>query len=240
VTTAQSVEQLEHYGKDLLTIQGQARIPLGHKLRLLGATSTYLRGILKTLGLGGTVRLVRGVKQEIAQAQTRDWTRLEAKGISRDHLQAIVNKIALAKVMAETMGLERASQLRRAFSAQISIPVFEEMFAPADVFLQCGKGDFLPPFKQYYGALMDAMAEKGLEQAEVVEDTEDVFQLNVTYCAWAEVAKEMGNPAYCYYSTCYGDEVFFPHLVAQAGFAFERQGTLALGAPACDFRFTRL
>jgi hypothetical protein len=114
------------------------------------------------------------------------------------------------------------------------------MFAPADVFLQCGGGEFLPPFKQYYVALVQAMTDKGLEEAEVFEDTQDVFQLNVTYCAWAEVAKEMGNPAYCYYSTCYGDEVFFPHLAAQAGFAFERKGTLAQGAPACDFRFKRL
>jgi L-2-amino-thiazoline-4-carboxylic acid hydrolase len=155
-------------------------------------------------------------------------------------VKTIVKKISLARVMADTMGLERAAQLRRAFSNQIAIPVFEKMFAPAERFIQCGARDFLPPFKQYYVALMDAIAESGREEAEVVQDTTDVFQLNVTYCAWAEIVTALGNPAYCAYSPCYGDEVFLPHLCAHAGFAFRREGTLAQGAPVCDFAFTRV
>jgi hypothetical protein len=87
--------------------------------------------------------------------------------------------------------------------------------------------------------MIQAMAQKGLEEAPVVQDEEDVFQLNVTYCAWAEVARALGNPYYCYYSTCYGDKVFFPDLCRKAGFEFERKGTLAQDAPFCDFRFVR-
>ncbi len=87
--------------------------------------------------------------------------------------------------------------------------------------------------------MMNAMEQKGLEEAEVVEDTDDVFQLNVTFCAWAEVARVLGDPYYCYYSTCYGDEVFFPHLCKKAGFEFKRTGTLSQGASVCDFRFIR-
>ena len=65
--------------------------------------------------------------------------------------------------------------------------------------------DFLPAFKKYYIAMMESMSQKGLEKAEIAEDKKDVFQLNVTYCAWAEVAKAIGNPYYCYYSTCFGN-----------------------------------
>jgi hypothetical protein len=233
------VEELENYGKDLLSIQEHSQMPLRQKLRLLTPVLGYLRSVVRTLGVDGAVRLVKNVKQEIRSTKGRDWSRLQAKGISPEHLEGIIKKIAIAKAMANMMGMEKAVELRSELSRRISIPVFEAMFAPAEVFIQCGDGDFLPPFKQYYVALMEAMALKGLEEARVVQDTEDVFELDVTYCAWAEVAKALGNPSYCYYSTCYGDEVFFPHLCAQAGFKFERKGTLAQGAPVCDFTFTR-
>jgi hypothetical protein len=233
------VEQLEHYGKDLLTIGEGSEIPFRNRLRLLPPVLRYLGATVRELGLTGTLQLVRKLREEIQRAEGYDWTKLKETGISDEHLAAIIKKIAMAKVMADTIGLERAAQLRQGLSQAISVPVFEEMFAPAHVFIQCGEGDFLPAFKNYYVAMMEAMARKGLEQAEVVIDKADEFQLNVTYCAWAEVARVMGDPAYCYYSTCYGDEVFFPHLCKQAGFDFQRQGTLAQGASVCDFRFTR-
>ena len=234
-----NVEALPYYGKDILTINEEAKIPLGRKLSLAGAVLQFAGGIIRALGLKGTVQLVKNVKQEIASAQHLDWSALKARGIAEKDLQGIIKKNAMAKVMAEMMGLEKAAALRRRLSGHISIPVFEEMFAPAAVFVKIGNGDFLPSFRQYYTAMMDAMAARGLEEAEVVIDEADDFQLNVTWCAWAEVAKKMGNGRYCYYSTCYGDEVFFPHLCEQVGFNFRRESTLALGAPVCDMRFTR-
>jgi hypothetical protein len=233
------VEELKHYGKDIISINEQSKMPFRKKLALLMPVLGYLGSVIKVLGMAGTLQLVRGVKEEIRKAERLDWHRLKEKGISDKHFEGIIKKMALAKVMAEMMGLEKAAQLRNRLSHSISIPVFEEMFAPAEVFVQCGGGDFLPAFKKYYVAMMTTMEEKGLEEAEVAENTEDVFQLNVTYCAWAEVARALGNPHYCYYSTCYGDEVFFPDLCTKVGFEFERKGTLAQGAPVCDFRFTR-
>lgn len=234
------VEELKNYGKDILSIQEQSKMPLGKKLRLLMPILGYLGALSKTLGVRGTIRLIQEARKEMEKAREYDWSDLKRRGLSQTDLEGIMRKIALAKVMAETMGMEKAAQLRNELSHTISIPVFEDMFAPPEVFVQCGDGDFLPPFKKYYAAMMDAMARRGLEEAQVVQDTEDVFQMNVTYCAWAEAAKVFGNPHYCYYSTCYGDEVFFPHLCAKVGFKFERNGTLAQGAPVCDFRFTRL
>ena len=234
-----NVEALPNYGKDILTIGEEIQLSLSQKLSLLGPVLQLAGGLISALGLKGTVQLVRRVKVEIANAETLDWSSFRAKGISQGNLDEIIKKIALAKVMADMLGMEKAAALRRRLSGHISIPVFEEMFAPAAVFIEIGKGDFLPPFKQYYVAMMDAMAEKGLEVAEVVIDEADDFQLNVTWCAWAETAKMMGNPRYCYYSTCYGDEVFFPHFCEEAGFQFKRESTLALGAPVCDSRFTR-
>ena len=233
------VEELKHYGKDIISISEDSKMSFQKRLSLVMPILGYVISVIKTLGLKGSFSLVREVKKETQRAGKYDWSRLNEKGISDRHLKLIIKKIILAKVMAEMSGMEKAAQLRNNLSQNIVIPVFEEMFAPAEVFVQCGNGDFLPAFKKYYIAMMESMSQKGLEEAEVVEDKEDVFQLNVTYCAWAEVAKAIGNPYYCYYSTCYGDEVFFPYLCKKAGFEFVRKGTLAQGLTVCDFRFTR-
>jgi hypothetical protein len=233
------VEELKNYGKDLISINEQSEIPFRKKLAILAPILGYLGAVIKILGVKGMLQLVRDVKDEVQRAETYNWNKLKEKGLSDEHLAGIIKKMAMAKVMAETVGMEKAAQLRNRLSDSIAIPVFEEAFAPPEVFVQCGGGDFLPAFKKYYVAMMTAMAQKGLEQAQVTEDTEDVFQLNVDYCAWAEVARALGDPRYCYYSTCYGDEVYFPDLCAKVGFEFERKGTLAQGAPVCDFRFTR-
>lgn len=234
-----NVEALKNYGKDILSIQEQSNIPFRKKRVVVAAALRLLWDLFKILGPSGTVRFIKGIKEESHRAERLDWSPLKEKGISEKHLQGIIHKMVIAKVTADRIGMEKAALLRRNLSNRISIPVLEETFAPASTFIQCGNGDFLPPFKKYYIALMDAMAKKGLEEAEVIIDERDEFQINVTYCAWAEAAKILGNAQYCYYSTCYGDEVFFPHLCAQAGFNFYRKGTLAQGLPACDMKFTR-
>jgi len=141
--------------------------------------------------------------------------------------------------MVDFLGREKAARLRRDLSMQIAYPVLEEVFAPPETFAACADGDFLPSFKHYYIALMEAMKKRGLEAAQVVEDTPDSFQINVQYCAWAEVAQALGDPFYCYFSTCQGDEIFFPRFCAPVGFQFSRSGTLATGKTVCDQRFSR-
>ncbi|RPJ38738.1 MAG: hypothetical protein EHM21_16435 [Chloroflexi bacterium] len=235
-----NVQDLPNYGKDLFTIGIMTKTPLRKKLALLPPVLCFLGGIIQILGLRGTVRMIRQFKAEVTRAQTLDWTHLDARGLTRQDLLGIIRKIVLAKVLADTLGMETAARLRNAMSNAIAYDALEEVFAPPEIFLRCGNGDFLTAFKQYYVALMQAMEKRGLEAAEVVEDTPDTFQINVTYCAWAEVAKTLGNAYYCYYSTCYGDEVFFPKLCAVAGFQYHRTGILATGKPVCDHRFTRL
>ena len=234
-----NVTDLKYYGMDIIRIQENVSLTLKKKLSLLSSSLEMVGGLIQQLGLKGTVQFIKQVKAEIQSAQEMDWSEMRERGISEKDLNGIIKKIVMAKVMAETLGYENAAALRRRFSQRSSYMIFEEMFAAPQVFMECGKGDFLPPFKQYYTAMMEEMERRGLEAAEIAEDTADTFQLTVTYCAWAHVAAKLGNPRYCYFSTCYGDEVFFPKLCEQAGFDFRRTGTLGTGAPVCDFRFMR-
>lgn len=233
------VNELPNYGKDILTISDQSRVPLKKRLQLILPALEMIGKIIQNLGIRVTIHFLGDIKSTIKYAETLDWSSLKARGISEENLKSIIHKIVVAKVMADTLGMEKAAELRRNLSQRISIPVFSEMFTTPETFLEIGKGDFLPPFKKYYIAMAEAMKEKGLEESIIVTDTPDEFQLNVVYCAWAEVARVLGNPAYCYYSTCYGDEVYFPYLSEKCGFAFSRSGTLALGKPYCDMKFTR-
>lgn len=233
------VNELPNYGIDILTISEQSRVPLRKRLQLILPALEMIGKVFQHLGIKGTIHFLTDIKSTIKFAETLDWSNLKARGISEKKLKSIIHKIVVAKVMADTLGMEKAAELRRNLSQRISIPVFSEMFATPETFLEIGKGDFLPPFKKYYIAMAEAMKEKGLEESLVVTNTPDEFQLNVVYCAWAEVARILGNPAYCYYSTCYGDEVFFPYLSEKCGFDFSRSGTLALGKPHCDMKFSR-
>jgi hypothetical protein len=103
------VEELKHYGKDIISISEQSKMSFRKKLSLLVAVLEYIGAVIKTLGLRGTFRLVREVKEEIRKAAMYDWSRLKEKGISDKHLEGIIKKIALAKVMAEMLGIEKAA-----------------------------------------------------------------------------------------------------------------------------------
>ena len=63
---------------------------------------------------------------------------------------------------------------------------------------------------------------------------------NYKYCVFREVANEFGDPYLCYPSSCYYDEVWIPRFATEGGWKFKRTGTLATGAPVCDFRLERL
>lgn len=234
------VEDLCNYGQDIFSMHANAQVPPLEKLRLLPAFLTYYASLAQVLGLGGLWRLRLAAQDEFQRWRLQDWSHLRQAGLLPVHLEHILKEICIAKVTAEALGLKKAAHLRRRLSNRVSPAVLQTAFAPAEVFIACGGGDFLPAFKQYYTAYLDAMARSGLQAGQVVEDTSEVLQINITYCAWAAIAKTIGNPLYCYYSTCYRDEVFFPRLVEAAGFQFKRYGTLGQGEPYCDHRFVRV
>ena len=233
------VENLKNYGKDILTIQKEFKLPIRKKILIMKPTISFLFDLIREMNPMGFVRFIKRYKQEKEKALLLDWTKIQESGISREDLAVVIGKEVMAKVLADSVGLERAAKLRNNLSDKISYHVLEHIFATPEEFLHLGKGDFLPPFKQYYIALTHAMERAGIEKGEVAVDTEDCFQLNITYCIYYEVSKVLGYPELCYYSTCYGDEVFFPQLCEKVGFRFEREGTLATGKPVCDMKFIR-
>jgi hypothetical protein len=233
------VEDLYNYGQDIFSMRENSQVPPLEKLKLLPAFLSYYGNLVRLLGLPGILALRQEVLREFELWRQQDWSHLQQRGLSQENLERILKEMSMAKVLAGAIGLKKAAHLRRRLSSRVADAVLQAVFAPPEVFIVLGDGDFLPPFKKYYAALLDAMEREGLQSGSIVEDNPDLLQVNITYCAWAEVAKVMGNPLYCYYSTCYGDEVFFPKLAAVAGFQFERYGTLGQGESSCDHLFRR-
>ena len=87
-------------------------------------------------------------------------------------------------------------------------------------------------------ALFDADQNMGAHVIELVENSSDVFQINCVYCAWYEIAKQLGVEEACLPS-CYSDDVFLPQLCQSIGVRYDRTTTLARGGDICDFRFER-
>jgi len=228
-------EELPNYGKDLLSIS----FPFRTKMKVAKNALIFIKDLIKELGLKRFIKMFKRVRKGIDEEKQLDLSKMKAKGISQKNLDIIIKKMVMAKVMADEMGLEKASEIRHRFSDKTVYFVMESMFAPPEVFKRCGGGDFFIPFKKYYIAMMDASVKEGLFEYEVIEDNENSFQINVNYCAFAEASKILGSPETCYYSTCYGDEVFFPKLCEKVGFKYSRTGTIATGKSVCDDRFTR-
>ncbi len=236
---AMQVEDLYNYGKDIYSMRENSQVPPLEKLKLLPAFVSYFGNLIGALGLPGLLALRRESLREFEHWRQQDWSHLLERGLSQENLERILMEMSTAKVMAGALGLKKAAHLRRRLSSRVADAILQAVFAPPEVFIALGDGDFLPPFKKYYAALLSAMEREGLQAGKIVEDNPDLLQINITYCAWAEIAKVLGNPLYCYYSTCYGDEIYFPKLAAAGGFQFERYGTLGQGESSCDHRFRR-
>lgn len=228
------VEELKNYGKGLLNAVTDAE---GLK-RQREASEKMRQELRREFGQDGYAELMSRVGEEVKRMKSHDWTVLRERGlVDGRFIEGVIRRIALVKVMADMVGMERATQIQCRLLEQTIYESMAPMWPSVDDYYACG--DFFAAFKQYTRVAMEANERAGLHVVEMVEDSPSALAFNVKYCVWHEVAKAFGNPYLCYPSTCYGDEITIPRVLGMAGpqYQFKRCGTLAQGAPACDFRY---
>lgn len=98
--------------------------------------------------------------------------------------------------------------------------------------------DPLAAWKAFSRPAPAASCAANCNRMEIVEDTDDAFQFDITWCVWLELAQRMGLPEACL-PNCTADELVFPKYFDALGIAYKRSGTLAEGKKKCDFRFER-
>lgn len=226
------VEDLKNYGRGFIDIK-----PDPDKMKQMRkAMSEELR---RELGLINMIKLMWRMRKETKRMKNLDWSGLMERGLAdRKFLDGLIQSIAPMKALVGIIGMEKASDIYCRVWDKMAYDLVASMYPSVEEFKACG--DAFECFKEYAKALNTTNERDGLHEIEIMEDTDDVFAFNVKYCVWHEVAKRFGDPYLCYPSSCYGDEVFFPEVCAQAGFRFKRTGTLATGASVCDFKFERL
>ena len=226
------VEEMRNYGKGL-----RDSVPDPGMMEREGAMRRRMqRELEKELGSDGAILLISKMKEETEHMKSRDLSSLKERGL-RDQrfIESVIKRIALMKVLADMIGMEKASALQCRLVDKTIWELMSPMWPSVDDYKACG--NFFEAFKKYGMAAMIANARAGLHEVELVEDSPIVLAYNVKYCVWHEAAKLFGDPYLCYPSTCYGDEVTIPRVLARTGYRFKRAGTLAQGAPVCDFRY---
>ncbi|MBM3157980.1 MAG: hypothetical protein FJ004_11960, partial [Chloroflexi bacterium] len=190
------------------------------------------------LGPEGAAALMSGVKGEVERMKSHDWSEVRNRGLtSQKFLSGVIRRIALMKALADTVGLERASAIQCRLLDRTIYQSMSPMWPTVADYKACG--DFFRAFCDYTRVAMNANVRSGLHGLDWIEDSPKALAFDIKYCVWHEVAKALGNPYFCYPSTCYGDEITIPIVLGEAGpeYRWRRTGTLAQGAPVCDFRY---
>jgi hypothetical protein len=144
--------------------------------------------------------------------------------IERVKIQAQV-LIPLVKTLQAELGEERANAIVRK--------------ALGDLFREFGEKWWRARRSDNLGdSISSAFAEYAADDAldyQVVKQTPDAFEINVTRCRYAEFYKELGSPELGFLLTCNADfsmaEGFGPRV------QLTRTQTIMQGASHCDFRY---
>jgi hypothetical protein len=226
------VEELTNYGKGFVDIMTDPELVKRMK-------KVIRREFRRELGLISLLKMGLRMRKEAKRMKKHDWSRLKERGFTDQRfLDWLIENMAAMKALADMLGMERASEVFRRIWDRKAYDLMTSGFPSVEEFSACG--DAFKSFKEYMKAGNAANERDSLHEVEIVEDTDDVFACNYKYCVWREVANEFGDPYLCYPSSCYGDEVWLPRFATEGGWEFKRTGTLATGAPVCDFRFERL
>lgn len=168
---------------------------------------------------------------------TVDLSGVREKGLTDEKfIKAQVEFAALFSAMSKVVGGERALDVLHEMIEATVRQLFDSLFAGMEDFQQFD--DPWHAYSEYMLATARADEQDGAHVFEIVENSDDAFQINCTYCAWYEIAKALGVEESCQ-ANCYGDDVVFPEWLKPYGITYIRTNTLARGGACCDFRFER-
>jgi len=227
------VEELKHYGRPYSEIMAEISGPLNKLIRKEGT------GIVRRhLGLLGSLRLMFLAKREKKRLAAVDLTPVRQKGLTSDvFIRQRVGEAAMFSAMAKFAGKERALAIQQEIMDKVARPIQEMLNPPVGQFREME--DPFKALRDYWTAFWLAEKNAGLHDYEIAEDSDDVFAVNVTYCAFCEIPRLCGIVEACE-PNCYADEVFYPGYMEPLGIRFARTKTLARGDDCCDFRFEKI
>ena len=146
--------------------------------------------------------------------------------LTRREIEALIAE-PIFKAFAEKVGQEEALAILR--------PVIEDLaFQSGQAAARMAGGDTIAHFVK----AMEAWAAGDAYQFDVVKQTDDAYEWNVTHCAYADMYARLGMAELGYHLSCARDfamvKGFNPKM------KMERTMTRMEGAPICDFKVSLL
>lgn len=226
------VEDLKNYGTNMHDLA--ERVP---KEKTKKAEKMLFSVIIKEMGLWKALKLRSIIRRKTKELSKINLDRIRTFCTNEDFIQAKINDAATFAAIQELTSPEEAKQIYMKIMNKV-IPIVNSSMYPDPSIINNLENKF-DIVKQFILSIMEADMKDGLHIIEVVEDTPDALQFNVTKCAWYETKKELGVPE-ATFQDCYADEVSLPGMLDKVDVKFTRTQTIANGAMFCDFRFERI
>lgn len=103
------IKMHQNYGKDLITLQKDARFSFPESVRLIWATLRMVNHIRVEIGLRKTLAIFKDVKVRVKEVlETDGLSAVRRTGVSERYLEEMVERIALGEAMTKYLGLEKA------------------------------------------------------------------------------------------------------------------------------------
>jgi hypothetical protein len=229
------IEKHQNYGKDLISLQKEARFSVPESVHMIAASLRMINRIRAEIGVRRTLALLKDVKTRVKQVlDSDDLSPVRQTGISEQDLEKMVERIALGEAMKKYLGPEKDITIRTSLSKEIA-PIFFLKLFPTYQELAAISGGYLPNLKKVLASYASQNTQKNLQVGSITNEAETGFKLIITSCNFAKVSEIMGDPEICYWTTCITDGYFFPIQAEKAGMKFNRMGTIATGQSVCDF-----
>jgi hypothetical protein len=230
---AMEVQDMKNYGKAVSA--SQSRLPEDAEREI---TKKQRQIISKHLGLLDLIRFKLLCLKERKRMSKQELSRGREKGLTDERfIRSQITWAATFSALSKILGSDRAVEVLDEV-VEMKAPIVTVHSSPPLEEFQAFEDPFRA-FKEYYTATVEANNRAGCHQMEVVHETNDAIQIDVTYCAWHEIARELGVEKACL-PHCYWDDVIFPEAVKPLGLRYKRTNTIAKGGTRCDFLFERI
>jgi hypothetical protein len=166
-------------------------------------------------------------------------TRFESseKGVTIERfITKEIDRLAFISALSRILGTEKALQISREVLEVTAPQFFAEMLPSGEEFMKFD--DPFDAFRQYILTMAEADEKTGFRLGRIAENTNDAIQTDVTYCAFHEIAKQLGMEEACL-PHCYAHDVGFKASFEGSEIAFNMTSTLLEGASCCDLRYER-
>jgi hypothetical protein len=193
--------------------------------------------IPRELGFIGTPKFVAKLQSKERHWKRKRFRTIAENGLKNEELiQGIRYSLAFYTALLASCGEEKTLKSYPKLAKKLSVMMYEDFFPSPEDFLSCS--DPWEGFRKYFLEFFRAWERDGACRFEVIHDTEDEFQVHLSYCAFEAMHREAG----CLEAIAMGaegDVDFLPRLGRGVGCEFRREGWLCHSDPVCDWHFLR-